>query len=314
MSIPVLFDTVIYGFLIVDAIFILFLLANLKGRGFSLPGFILLIVAGFAWVTVFYGSFIEPRSIVVNQNTVELTKNPKVSMRAAVISDFHVGPYKKADFIEKIVTQTLELKPDIVLLGGDFGFGSTIDELQYLEPLKNLKAPLGVFAVLGNHDYGYSDPLPSGAKNDETRAAAVTDALKKLGIKVLINESEFITKNGRTIYLIGVDELFTNRAEIPFQVAPHPSVILSHNPDIIAKASDIGIDLVIAGHTHGGQIRLPFIGPVPTIPTELGRNFTHGLYNFGKNTQMYITNGIGEWGTRARLFNKPEIAILNLKI
>lgn len=313
MSIPVLFDFIIYGFLIIDAVLILFLLVNLKGRGFSLPGFILLICTVLAWATIFYGSFIEPRSIVVNQNTIDLTKNPKVSIRAVVISDFHVGPYKKTDFVEKVVARTLELKPDIILLGGDFVFSSA-DETKYLEPLKNLKAPLGVFAVLGNHDYNeLNPPIPLDVQNDKTRAIAIADALKSFGIKVLINKTEFITKNGRTIYLIGIDDIWTNRAEIPYQVAPHPSVLLSHNPDIVAKAADIGIDLLIAGHTHGGQIRLPFIGPVPAIPDELGRNFTHGLYNFGKNTQMYITNGIGEWGTRARLFNKPEIAILQIK-
>ena len=90
-----------------------------------------------------------------------------------------------------------------------------------------------------------------------------------------------------------------------------PVILVSHNADIVGRAEKLGIDLVLAGHTHGGQVRLPFFGAVPKIPHRLGNHYDRGLFQFGE-TKLFITSGLGETGPRARLLVPPEVALLEI--
>lgn len=316
----IFYDSIIYGFLFIDGVF--FVLAILwmknkrteewKKRGILLAGAFL-----FAWLVIFYGSFIEPQRIAVREQPVilSLLKNNARSaetLRVALIADFHLGPYKKETFVERAVAKINAQNPDAIFIAGDFVYDD-VSQIQYLYPLKNLEAPLGVFAVLGNHDYSEGGPKTLLQEGEE-RAKMVRKKLESLGIRVLVNDSSVMTKDGKKILLIGLDELWTGRVEIP-EVAGafNGKIVLSHNPDIIHEAARRGIDLVLAGHTHGGQIRLPGIGSVPNIPDELGRAYDRGLFQF-ENTQLFITSGLGEMGPRARLLAPPEIAVLEIKI
>ena len=335
------FDAVIVLFLLTDgALIVRFVLRSRMAasprtgwrRKINVPAALLFFAAILAWALVAYGSFIEPRLLVVTRQKIQIggsgnsggfgrsSSSKAATLHAALISDFHTGPYKKDDYIEKIVAKTLALKPDVIFIAGDNLYGGDTDEIRYLAPLKKLSAPMGVFAILGNHDYG-EGPVPFTAA-DEVRAHAVRAALEQAGIKVLVNESQILKIGPKRLYLLGLDEYWTGRDNMDAAIlslrkkgvpwaAAHPNILLVHNPDEVRVANASGVDLVLAAHTHGGQIRLPFVGPIPPIPDELGRKYDRGLFTYGK-TKLFITSGVGESGPRARLFVPPEIALLEI--
>lgn len=308
-----IYDSIIYGFLVIDGVFFILAVWWIRRKGFVwLLGFSAALFL-FAWLIIFYGSFIEPRLLVVREQTIHVRENPTETLRAVLVSDFHLGPYKKEDFVERVVSKINEQRPDVIFIAGDFVYDD-ISQIQYLDPIKNLKAPLGVFAVLGNHDYGEGGP-GMVLEKDKGRSNVIREKLESLGVRVLVNDARVITKDGEKILLIGSDDVWTGRDKIhrAARIFLHTTLVLSHNPDIIWKAEKSGIDLVLAGHTHGGQIRLPGIGPVPNIPDELGRAYDRGLFQFG-NTQLFITSGLGEMGPRARLLVPPEIVVLKIKL
>lgn len=307
-----IYDSIIYGFLFLDGVFFVLAIFWIRRQGFEWKRFLLATSLTISWLIIFYGSFIEPQMLVVREQTIILDDKSTETLRAVLVSDFHLGPYKKTAFVEKVVTKILELTPDVVFIAGDFVYDNT-EQIQYLDPLKNLKAPLGVFAVLGNHDYGQGGPGMILEKGDN-RVKAVREKLETLGVRVLVNNFYDIKKGEKNLILFGVDDVWSGRAEIlKVSDAFDAKIVLSHNPDIIHKAVRHGVNLVLAGHTHGGQIRLPGIGSVPDIPDELGRAYDRGLFQFEKGTQLFITSGLGETGPRARLLTPPEIVLLNIK-
>lgn len=319
------FDLVIFSFLITDGALAIILALHL--RKFGWPSRAGMILSALAWLVVFYGSFIEPQIVVVREQVVNLDA-AQTSLRAVLVGDFHLGPYKKTAFMERIVAKTNALKPDVIFLGGDFVFDNR-NQAEFLEPLKNLHAPLGVYAILGNHDYG--ETTGPGDKITELRGKTVRQKLETLGIEMLVNKGVVLkvggvnggTSNdangGKEINLLGVDDLWFGKSDIDkalsgIDAAPrlnNLNILLSHNPDVIWDAKEKGMDFVITAHTHGGQIRLPFWGAVAEIPDRLGQKFDKGLFAFDK-TQLYITSGVGEVGPRARLFNPPEIVLLKI--
>jgi predicted MPP superfamily phosphohydrolase len=223
-------------------------------------------------------------------------------LRIAVVGDFHLGYYRHRDWVEKIVIKINAADPDVVVLTGDFV--SNAAGLDGLAPLKDLRSRFGSFAVLGNHDYRIG-------------AVDVRRAIEGYNVEVLTNESVALDLGGQAVRLIGLDDLTYGRPlwmSALEDVAPDDVTILAvHNPDAAREAEVRGLDLVLAGHTHCGQVRLPFVGPVPQLPTTLGREFDCGLFTFGP-TQLFITRGVGETGARARLFNRPEISVVDVAL
>lgn len=296
----------------------------------TLPAILFFTIMLIGFIVVFWGSFIEPRMLVVREQNINLGADAALNanaarntrVRAALAADFHFGPYKKTGYAEKVAAKINALKPDIVFLLGDFLYDDK-SQIKYMAPFGQIRAPLGVFAVLGNHDYGERQ-FGFGEK-EETRARAVRSGLESLGIRVLVNQGARATAaNGAPFVILGVDEYWTWRAsikkadeslgrEMNGTQNKTPTILLSHNPDMIFAAERTGIDLMISAHTHGGQIRLPLIGSVSEIPDELGRDYDKGLFLFEK-TLLFITSGAGEVGARARLFNPPEIAVLNITL
>lgn len=274
---------------------------------------------------IFYGSFVEPKSLVVHTQKIDLAKTvpgatatPKEILRAALISDIHVGPYKKDGWVARVVEKINSLKPDVVFIAGDFIYDDA-EQAKYLAPLKNLKIPLGVYAVFGNHDY--DEGRDFGTTQAKMRSGTVKTALEAVGVKVLINSGVKLRKGKKDFYLLGLDDLWTFNVgvkealkTIGYALAmPHPNIVLAHNPDVMMLSELKEADLVLAGHTHGGQIRLPWIGSVPRIPTALGNKYDRGLFNF-KDIRLFITNGVSEWGPRARLMTPPEVAMLEINL
>ncbi|MFA6603778.1 MAG: metallophosphoesterase [Patescibacteria group bacterium] len=276
---------------------------SLRGRWAKIPlrgRYVLFAGAlGFLWLAVFYGSFIEPKMLTVRTYEVSAgSGSDKISL--AVVSDLHLGVYKGRAWTERVVRRINELKPDVILLAGDFAANQA--GLEALEPFRDLRAKDGVYAVLGNIDY-------------EIGGVDIRRRIESYGIEVLTNESVRLGDSEREVRLIGLDDLKYGHPDWEAALAEVPAgaftILAAHNPNAVQRAETLGLDVVVSGHTHGGQIRLPFIGPLAPLPTRLGRRFDRGLFDYGP-VSLLITPGAGETGTRARLLCPPEISVLEI--
>jgi uncharacterized protein len=222
----------------------------------------------------------------------------------AQMSDIHHGMYTGLDYINRCVEIVNNLSPDLIALTGDF----TFDGSNYIEPcadaLKGLKARIGVYSVLGNHDY-YAG------------AGRVARALRNAGFDLLIDAKDCIEYRGAKLWLVGVDDLYYGTTDIyrlMRGLSPsEPKIVLSHNPDFIEEfaVADKHIDLMISGHTHGGQIRFPLIG-APQISSVYGQRYAIGM-NRKKRMQVYTTRGIGTILLPVRFDCPPEIVLYTLQ-
>jgi uncharacterized protein len=222
----------------------------------------------------------------------------------AQMSDIHHGLYTGLDFIHRCVELVNSLSPDLIALTGDFTFAGS----NYIEPcceaLKGLKARIGVYSVLGNHDY-YAG------------AGRVARALRNAGFDLLIDAKDGIEHRGSKLWLIGVDDFYYGTTDIyrlmRGLLQSEPKIVLSHNPDFIEEfaVAEKHIDLMISGHTHGGQIRFPLIG-APQISSGYGQRYAIGM-NRKNKMQVYTTRGIGTILLPARFNCPPEIVLYTLR-
>ena len=297
------FDMMIVGFLVFFGILIAELIAHMHKKGIERFAMTVAVLFAIPWLVIFYGSFIEPRVLTVNEQFIDLTDDGEGrEVRVLVIADPHVGPYKKARWAQKVVERANRLDAELILMPGDFIFGET-DEISYLAPFADFNKP--VYAVIGNHDHQFADE------------DVIAERLSDWGITMLRDRTEpFVFENEAVANIVGIDDLWMepNPVEALSRVHErHATIMLSHNPDYILDPTAEQVDLVISGHTHCGQIRLPWIGPVPPLPTELGRAWDCGLFEYDGG-QLWITPGVGETGPRARLFNPPTINVLTIKL
>lgn len=272
-------------------------------------------------VILIYGSFIEPRLLVTNYQTVDL-KNINKKIKIALLSDMHVGDFNKETDIQKIANRLLALNPDLVFLVGDHILTDEKNDnrLTYLAPLKKVAEKIPTFAVHGNHEYG------AGGHDEEVRkrfhypnrSAEVASAMRNLGIKYLINEAGKITVNEESFLLFGADEYLLNA--INFQSIDQkkqeypdlPIIMLVHSPAGIFLTPGHNVDLVLSGHTHAGQIRLPFVGNIMKIETDIPKSWYQGWGEY-QGAKLFVTSGSNESGSRARLFNPPEVVLITIK-
>lgn len=260
-----------------------------------------------------FGSIIEPRRIAIQEQDIMLNENVSAApLKAALISDLHLGPFKKKSYVEKIHNQLLEINPSIVLIAGDFIYNKR--SVPELENIKIITDSFKTFAVLGNHDYNMS--IRGEDTINEELADDVRLALKNAGVTVLDNQYSLeVPNNERPIWIVGLDSWTAEKNDIDSAIqgtiSSYPKIVLAHSPDVETTInSSHEVDLILAGHTHGGQIRLPLWGAIPKLPI-LDQRFDKGLFSL-EDTQMYVTSGIGEIGPRARLYNPPEIVVLNV--
>ena len=227
---------------------------------------------------------------------------PAQPMRVCFFSDLHAGRYKRAAWLTQVVQRVNAQLPDVVLIGGDFvGHldGHTLDEL--FHPLRNLRARLGVFAVFGNHDYG----LPGPDMTPE-----LEPLLAGYGIRALKNECIPL---GDRHQLVAVDELWADRDNVARAFAHADSsrttIFLGHNPDIMAKVKlDQRAAIFLFGHTHAGQIYLPFL---PGFGVPVKTNLYRGLRQLPQGL-VYVSSGCGESETPIRLGTSPEIVVFDV--
>jgi len=271
----------------------------------------------FIFFLVIFGSFIEPKILITNYQTIDLP-NLNSPVKIAFVSDLHVGKYKQTAWVEKVADRIIGLNPDIVLLGGDQtdNEASAPEELIYLTPLKKITNKFPVYAINGNHEYGLTcfngkdkKCHYTGDIHNETKKT-----LTDLSVRYLTNELQKITINSSSFYLFGGDEYWAKKLDLSSlnkRAENLPTIALIHNPSAILD-KPINANLILSGHTHGGQIRLPFIGPLGMVDTVLPHEYYWGLHNITTSTQIFISAGAGETGARARLFNPPEVVLLTI--
>lgn len=288
--------------------------AERKSRWIRIPA---IVFGSLFSLTVAYGSFIESRLITVTEADITLPTVNNLSI--AAISDLHMGPYKGKEYIGKVVEKINALQPDLVFLLGDYVYfgGDPGDDLT---PLADLRARYGVFGVMGNHEYGCTSGGGGKSRVYGTFDASrkILRALERSGVRMLNNESvEVDLIEGRSLFIAGIDDACSRRddvlAALPEITKKSSIILLAHDPSVILDNQTTYAHLIVAGHTHGGQIRLPFIGPVPALPTQLPRSYDQGLFPIDQNTVLAITRGLGESGPRARLFAPPEILVLRVR-
>jgi len=225
-------------------------------------------------------------------------------LTVAQLSDLHLGLYTSADYLRRCVEIVNSLQPDLVALTGDY----TYINRKYVEPvadvLSELKPRIGSYAVLGNHDYYQG-------------AGHVVRALRRAKLNVLVDAYDRLDWRGGRLGIFGVDDLYygdTNERRLLNQAPPNePRLLLAHNPDFIGRFIEkrLRVDLMMSGHTHGGQIRFPLVG-APHIDSMFGQRFARGL-NRWEQIQIYTTRGIGMVGLPVRFACPPEIVLYTLR-
>ncbi len=275
-----------------------------KAIRIALGLFLLLILFCLMW-----GFFIEPNRLVIHEQSIQIDNWPKElgGLRIALIADLHTGGW----FIDEnklrlIVDRTNQLNPDLVVLLGDYVAPNSWHSRR-VEPeitagvLKDLRAPLGVYAVLGNHDWWYN-----GAK--------VRRAFEQNGIPVLEDEVVEIRWRDKSFWLAGLADLWTRPQQIDETIAKAPPgstmIALTHNPDIFPRLPP-NVPLLLAAHTHGGQVSIPLIG-TPIVPSRFGSKYTAG-HVFENGHHMFVTTGIGTSILPVRFRVPPEIVVLTVK-
>lgn len=226
----------------------------------------------------------------------------------ALLSDFHYDPYFSIHPIQSSIGIVNALQPQLIVLTGDFVsvpfFGDPAKAAADADPcaaiLKNLKAPHGTWAVMGNHD-AFTDP------------DRVTGALQEQGIPVLSNKSTTIEVDGARFWLGGVEDVLGKTADLDATLRNvpqnEPTVLMVHEPDYADRVARHPVDLQVSGHSHGGQVRLPFLPPF-YLP-DLAKKYVWGLYKIGGLT-LYTNPGLGTVGVPARLNCPPEITLLTI--
>jgi len=247
---------------------------------------------------------IEPRWIQVVQTDFYDSDIPSAfdGKRAIFLSDIHVSQFLSRERLQSIVDRVNDMNPDIVFLGGDFIYHGDEFIAPCFEELGKLRAPLGVYAVTGNHDYWGSH-------------TAVEEAIEREGIENLNNLGKWVKIGDQRIRIGGVGDLWEDAPDYKPAIEGSETndfvVLISHNPDYSETLLENAIDLQISGHLHGGQIT--FFGLfAPYLPSYYGQKYRTGLINNGKTTVL-VSNGIGVIGLPFRFGARPQINVITLR-
>ncbi len=249
-----------------------------------------------------YAWQVEPYWLRVERVSVRLPRLPGAAegLRIVQLSDIHLGPYVTLDHVATAVQMAAALQPDLFVLTGDFVSGSAAYLKPAIELLRLLRAPLGTYAVLGNHDHW-------------TNPSAIRRHLSEAHVQVLSNRSVRLVGGDEGLWLAGVDDVWERRDDLHAALADVPAkacvLALVHEPDFADESAQAGIALQLSGHSHGGQVRLPVIG-APVLP-HLGRRYPIGLQR-ASSTWVYTSRGIGVIYPPIRLNCPPEVTFLTL--
>ncbi len=250
-----------------------------------------------------YTALIEPQWLSVERIDVPLARLPREldGYMIAQLSDLHHGPYVGNAEIRSAVEATNQLHPDAIVLTGDYITREADRMDDCARELGALTAPDGVYATLGNHDH-WSSP------------EHIARALEINSIPVLMNDAVPIERNGARLWIAGVDDVWQRRADLDLALrhvpATEATVLLAHEPDYAELAKRYPIDLQLSGHSHGGQVRLPFYG-APILP-YLAKIYPIGLQR-ADAMWVYTNRGIGVVSPPVRFNCRPEVTLLTLR-
>jgi len=257
-----------------------------------------------------YAFGVEPNWLERTFHQVKLPcKNLTSGVRILQLSDFHASPSVPLSLIERSVELGLETKPDVICLTGDFiTDANPFDAVEYVRILRRLSSAAPVVATLGNHDGGSWSAAVGGLDD----SSVVRKLLRDSNASLLDNRSEVIRVRDQSIRFAGVGDLWSGDvygalafADVP---AEAPAILLAHNPDTKDVLTDRPWDLMLSGHTHGGQIVLPFVGE-RFVPVR-DKRFIEGLKQWN-GRQIYVTRGVGNVrGVRVNC--RPEVSVLDL--
>ncbi len=239
--------------------------------------------------------------LTLSETEVELDSLPLAfdGLRMLFISDIHAGPFVSQKALEHSFRRLLATEPDVILVGGDLVNATLEDFVGSREAFAELQAPMGVFAVLGNHDH-------------YTRQ---TDRLRHMiedeGIRVLHNQSVALVRGDASLSLVGVDDLTVGQPNLEAALSgTHaPVILLAHNPDHAFDAERRGVALMLSGHTHGGQIRVPGL---PVLVRQSRYRLDEGRYRVG-SMDLVVSRGLGVAGLPARFACPPEAVLVRLR-
>lgn len=280
----------------------------------ALAAALVLVAALVAWAF-----WLEPSSLTVRRVRLAVPgwRAEHAGLKVALLTDLHVGaPHMGLGRLRRVVERVNAEAPDVVLITGDFVIGGPQDEggerggvaggtFVAPEPiaaeLKALRAPLGVHAVLGNHDWWFD-------------GERVTRALEGAGLRVLENRAARVERDGRAFWLAGVADLWTREPDVAAALGEvtngDPVILFTHNPDIFPRVPP-RVSLTVAGHTHGGQVNLPLVGRL-VVPSQFGQRYAQG-HVVENGRHLYVGVGVGTSIIPARFRVPPEIVILSLE-
>jgi len=249
------------------------------------------------------------RNLTVSETSVALPglEGGLAGTKVLFVSDVHVGPFLNPATLERTFKKLVSLRPDLILIGGDIATSHLAEFEPYTEAFRLLRAPLGVFAVLGNHDHYTNEPI------------RLRECLEETGTRVLHNDSVTLERGGNRLILAGIDDLMVGEPDLdaalgeadrwPDAEPRPPVVLLSHNPDVFFEAARRGVNLVLSGHTHGGQIRIPGL---PVLVRQSRFRLDEGRYALN-GSELVVSRGLGADGLPLRVACSPEAILLRFE-
>lgn len=268
---------------------------------------------GRIWARVSYGYRVEPVWLERNAHEIAITGLPAEfdGFKIVQLSDLHCSRQVPQCHIDRAIAAAHAEDADLIAVTGDFVHKGYKHVLAAAKAVGRLKARHGVYAVLGNHDFAVRNAL--GIRRYPGLHSAIANALADHGVRVLRNEGIHIERNGARLGVAGVDDLWSKACDLgsalDHLLCDTPRVLLAHNPRTVENLNGRRCDLVLSGHTHGGQVHLPGLGR-PFLGKR-ARQFACGLYRVD-DTHLYVNKGVG-FGFRFRFNTRPEVAVLTLR-
>lgn len=257
---------------------------------------ILAVVLGYGYLYARLPAIVE-KEITLRDLPVEFD-----GTKVVFISDVHLGPWRSGKWLSKIVSRINGLQPDLVLLGGDYVERGTEHMWSVFNELGKLKSPMGIFGVMGNHDYLRGPQLAPVFMN-------------RAGIEFLDNTGFWIYKQDARIRISGLGDLYFGEQlyeqALGEAVSEDVVIMVSHQPDYVESLPDDRVDLMLSGHTHGGQITL-FGLWAPIVPSKFGDKYLSGLFETPR-AKLLVSNGLGTFKYPLRYFARPQINVVILR-
>ena len=279
---------------------------SLKRWSYAWPIAVLASMAGIGGA-IAYGTLVERHNLRDTKLEIDVPGLPQAfdGYRIVQLSDFHMGGRGwSADTATRAVALASSKRGDLIVLTGDLA-ETSLGIAHCADILAPLRAPDGVLAVLGNHDYAHR----------AVRVQALVGMLQSLGVRVLRNESLRLDRGGEELWVVGIDDGYSGHDYLPKALVGVPAgarpIVLSHYPDFAWRLGPGRWAVVLSGHSHGSQVRVPFLGRYARERIAKTR-FSHGLYRVNR-TPVFVTTGVGTSGHPLRLFSRPEVATIVLR-